>query len=722
MALSDPALQELADLCGLSTEYWDWHGVLTPVAPETVIAVLGAMEVDARTPDAIQASIRAQRERPWRRTLPPATVVRAGHAGLVNVHVGAGQATRLTIQLEDGGTRTATQVDNWERDRQIDGALVGEATFQLPDDLPSGYHRLVCTAGDRTDEAALLVTPDWLGLPAHLGRRRVWGYQVQLYSVRSSGSWGVGDLADLTDLATWSATQQQADYVLVNPLHAASPIPPMEPSPYLPSSRRFVNPLYIRPEAIPEFARLGDAGRMRVAQLRENLATHLAGTDRIDRDAAWAAKRTALRLVFDTGLPAGRQMAFDAYRRAQGRGLRDFAAWTVLCGAFGGDWRDWDERYQRPTSPEVDAFVDTHRDDVRFVEWQQWIAQDQLSAAQRAAQDAGMRVGVVTDLAVGVKQDSADRWMLADVYAHGVFVGVPPDAYNQLGQDWTQPPWRPDRLADLGYVPFRDMVRAALSHAGGLRIDHILGMFRLWWVPAGNTPDKGCYVRYDHEALIGIIALEAQRAGALVVGEDLGTVEPWVRDYLAGRGILGTSVLWFECFPDGSVKRPAQWREWCMASVTTHDLPPSAGYLALDHVRLRHDLGLLTVPLDAELERAHAAQADWLAWLDETGTIRPDLDGQVLDPVEAQVLALHRALLGAPSRVLNVALVDAVGERRIQNQPGTIDEYPNWRVPLGGVDGTPLLLDDIMTTERPMRLAAVMNGWTHVPEPWRPAL
>ena len=718
MPLPDAALQELAELYGVSTDYWDWQGTLTAVRPEVVVAVLAALGVDAHSPDRIAAAIAERRDAPWRRLLPPVVVATQGQPSPIIVHVAAGHPARLAVQLEDGGTRELAQIDNWTPDREVDGQMLGEASFALPPDLPLGYHRIACESDDRSGQASLIVTPAWLGLPQHVGDRRLWGYQVQLYSVRSAGSWGIGDLADLADLATWAATQQQADYVLVNPLHAPSPVPPMEPSPYLPSSRRFVNPLYIRPETIPEHALLSTAVRGRIATSRARLVDRVSVEEQLDRDACWTAKQAVLRVIFDAGLTPARQMALDAYRRSQGRGLRDFAAWSVLCLVFGSDWHAWDEPYRRPTSPEVAAFVEAHRAEVDFVEWQQWVAQDQLSHAQRCAKDAGMRVGIVTDLAVGVGMDSADRWMLADVYADGVAVGVPPDAYNQLGQDWTQPPWRPDRLADLAYVPFRDMVRAALSHAGGLRIDHILGMFRLWWVPVGNTPDHGSYVRYDHDALIGIIALEAERAEALVIGEDLGTVEPWVRDYLSARGILGTSVLWFECWPDGSVKRPAEWREWCLATVTTHDLPPTAGYLALDHVRLRHRLGVLAVPLEEELERARAEQDDWLTWLATNGLVRPELDDTPLDPAEVTVLALHRALLASPSRVLGVALVDAVGERRTQNQPGTIDEYPNWRVPLGGPDGAPLLLDDIYTMERPMRLAAVMNGYARVPPPW----
>jgi len=324
-----------------------------------------------------------------------------------------------------------------------------------------------------------------------------------------------------------------------------------------------------------------------------------------------------------------------------------------------------------------------------------------------------MPVGIVSDLAVGVNAAGAETWMLSDVFAQGCTVGAPPDQFNQMGQDWGQPPWRPDRLADLAYAPFRQMVQGVLRHAGGLRVDHIIGLFRLWWVPKGLSAKDGTYVRYDHDALIGILALEAHRSQALVVGEDLGTVEPWVRDYLSRRGLLGTSVMWFENDEQGQPLAPEQWREYAMSSVTTHDLPPTTGYLAGDHIRLRDELGMLTESLEEELEHGRAEQQAMIDALVARGALSPE-DAESRD-VEKIVLAMHRMLSWTPSKVLNAALVDAVGDRRTQNQPGTIDEYPNWRVPLSSPEGEPMLLEDVFGSERANRLAAVMNGFEQLP-------
>ena len=717
MPLDNAALDELASHFGIATEFWDWKGRHTQISDSAVVTILRALGVDASTPESAAEAAHQVRLRPWRRALPPCVVMEQGQTRAINVHVPGGSSAGVSVRTEDGRLIPLGQIANDEPDRDIDGTWTGEASFMLPADLPLGYHRLVLFNEGREHESALIITPTFVGFPRSLGDRRVWGYAAQLYSVRSSRSWGVGDLVDLADLGTWARTQTYADYLLVNPLHAAQPVAPMEPSPYLPSSRTYLNPIYLRPEAIPEFAEVDDATRERIETLRVGLQETIAGSDQIMRNEAMSAKLQALEILYEVGLPPARQMAFEGFLRREGRSLRDFAVWSALYEVHGPDWRQWPEELRRPTSPEVAEFAREHAERVRFFEWLQWNCEHQVSLAQQAAKNAGMSLGLIQDLAVGVSAAGADTWRLADVFAQGVTVGAPPDQFNQSGQDWGQPPWRPDRLAELAYAPFRELVAGILRHAGGVRIDHIIGLFRLWWVPQGGSPKDGAYVRYDHEALIGILALEAYRAGALVIGEDLGTVEPWVREYLSRRGLLGTSVLWFENAEDGSPLPASRWREYCLASVTTHDLPPTTGYLAGDHVRLRHELGLLTESLEDELAHSEDEQRRLLSYLHDQGLIRPE---EGIDDVEATVLGMHRFLLDTPARVLNVALTDAVGDRLTQNQPGTIDEYPNWRVPLSGPDGEPMLLEDVYCSERAMRVSAVMNGFGSVPPPWGP--
>jgi 4-alpha-glucanotransferase len=496
---------------------------------------------------------------------------------------------------------------------------------------------------------------------------------------------------------------------MVNPLHAAEPIAPMEPSPYLPTTRRFVNPIYLRVEDIRETAYLPATERAIVEWSAEAMQALDTDAGELNRDAVWEAKSAALQSVFHRPRSRAREAAFQAYCEREGEGLSDFAMWCALSERYGLPTKSWPAHALDPHGDAVEHMHFELSDRVTFHKWLQWCLDEQLAGVAKAAADAGMPIGVINDLAVGVHPDGADAWSLRDVLAREVTVGAPPDAFNQQGQDWSQPPWRPDRLTALGYAPYRDMLRTVLRHAGALRVDHIIGLFRLWWVPAGNSPADGTYVRYDHEALIGILALEAHRAGAFIVGEDLGTVEPWARDYLSERGILGTSILWFEKDDEGRPLPPERWRRLCLAAVTTHDLPPTAGYLAGEHVELRDRLGLLTRPVAEEAAVDEAARQAVLDQLTELGLL-PGEDGDGAPPTERdKVEALHRFVTRTPARLVGVALADAVGDRRTMNQPGTSTEYPNWKLPLADGVGRPMLLEEAMDNIRVTSLARTVD-------------
>ncbi|MGI8645451.1 MAG: 4-alpha-glucanotransferase [Nocardioides sp.] len=702
MTSPDQALLDLAARHRISTDYWDWQGRQVPVNLETLVAVLGGLGVAAATPAEVSAALVDADLREWRRGLPPTVLARQGWTPWVSVHVQDGTGVVVTVELEDGGTRAVRHVDNYVAPREVDGQRVGRATVELPGDLPPGWHVLRAAPDDGPPAtAALIVSPARLALPPALEHDRVWGVMTQLYQVRSAASWGLGDLADLAALATWAAGSG-ADFVLVNPLHAAEPVAPIEASPYLPTTRRFANPAYLRIEDTDEYAALTAGSRAQIDAI--GTAARLLNTeDTLDRDTVWAAKRAALALLFEAATPAP---AFATWRAGQGPGLERFATWCAGAEVHGLDGDAWPTALAAAGPAAVATFAAEHDERVTFHSWLQWLLARQLADVQRTAKKAGMSVGVVHDLAVGVHPEGADSWGLRDALASGVSVGAPPDQFNQLGQDWSQPPWHPERLAELGYAPFRDLVRALLADAGGLRIDHVIGLFRLWWIPAGGGADQGAYVRYDHEALIGILVLEASRTGAVVIGEDLGVVEPFARDYLRERGLLGTSILWFEWGDNGQLLAPESYRELCLATVTTHDLPPTAGYLDLAHVDLRERLGLLTLSVEEERATEAAAIDKVFRALAERGLLAPGADVDV----ETQVVALHRYLRKTPSRMLGVALADLVGDRRIINQPGTNDEYPNWRLPLAGPDGVPLSLDDVLVDPRAQRLAAVMSN------------
>ncbi|WP_119727623.1 4-alpha-glucanotransferase [Thermomonospora amylolytica] len=684
--MADEQLIRLARAHRVGTEYIDWRGRRAAVPPDTIVAVLGALGVDASTPAAVRDALTGLEERRRTRLLPPVVVYRkpgaAGPPGDDELPV-PGDGVELTVTLDSGET------------------LVLLGRRRLPDDTPYGWHRLRARRGSHEqaheEEAALLVAPNRLeDVP------RAWGLMTQLYSVRSRASWGMGDLRDLADLAAWGARELGAGFVLVNPMHATEPAAPINPSPYSPMSRRFAAPIYLRIEEIPEYAALPDADRARVESLSAPVRRSVRTLDEIDRDRIWTLKRTALELLHRRPRGTGRQRAFDRFKEREGEALTAFATWCALAEEHGPDWRRWPAELRNPQSPAVAAARERLAPRVDFHLWLQWQVDEQLAAAQDAARRAGMPIGVVHDLAVGVAQGGADSWIHRHLFAEGMSVGAPPDEFNQRGQDWGQPPWHPGRLAEAEYGPYRAMLAAAFRHGGGLRLDHAMQVSRLWWVPEGGSPADGTYVGYDRDAMLSCLVWEAARAGAVVIGEDLGTVEPDVRDDLASRGVLGTSLLWFERDAEGRPRRPADWRETSLATVGTHDMPPITGYLHGDHVELRDRLDLLTRPAAEERADHRRQLADWLRLLHEEGLLaaHPDKIVQALaagstDHDQEITDALHAFLARTPARLLGVALTDLVGERRTQNQPGTSHEYPNWRVPLADARGEPVLLEDL---------------------------
>jgi 4-alpha-glucanotransferase len=707
-------LQRLAHAYGVQASYRGHDGREHSVADQTLVAVLDALGCHVE-PDGLaglEVALERRRLAPWRLVLPPTTVAHAGCSGSVAVHVPHGSTVTVQVLLEDGGTRSLEQLEDFTEPQPVDGALVGQATFRLPADLPLGWHTLLACLEDGNDvEGCLIVVPDRLDTAETFAARRGWGLAVQLYSTRSTRSWGLGDFHDLAELATRTAAHG-GDYVLSNPLHATAPTPPVVSSPYSPSTRRFLNPMYLRIEDLPEYGGLEPRDRARVDELAAQRRRDNTDAGTLDRDAAYGAKLQALRWIHRVTPSAERAEAYRAYRRAEGEGLDDFALWCALRSAFAHDDPVWRDPGLVPGGPVAERYREELAEEVDFHRWMQWLCDTQLAAAQAAARDAGMRLGLMQDLAVGADRNNADAWMLQDLLVGSMSVGAPPDMYNQLGQDWSQSPWHPERLAETGYRAYRDMLRSILRHAGGIRVDHILGLFRLWWVPVGGPPTEGAYVTYDHEAMVGILALEAQRAGAVVVGEDLGTFEPWVQDYLARRGLLGTSILWFEQH-DGTPRPPGRYRVQCLSSVNTHDLPPTAGYLSGVHLDLRERLGLLAGDPEGERARAAAERDAYLCAVREAGYLPAGTGPDLTDPdgLADVVVALHRYLAQAPSMLHGVALVDAVGETRIQNQPGTSqDQYPNWEIPLADAAGRPVLIDDLDEVPGFARLLDAVDG------------
>jgi 4-alpha-glucanotransferase len=531
----------------------------------------------------------------------------------------------------------------------------------VPANLPFGYH--VLHPDDGSGAVRVVVSPDRCYLPEDL---KTWGWGLQLYALRSRESWGIGDLHDLGRFAEWSANELCAGMLMINPLHAAMPLIPQQGSPYFPSSRRYRNPLYLRIEDIPgareacDLERLSQSGRA------------LNSSRLIDRDAVYRLKMEALDAIW-RARPS--DDAFNAYCAREGGELERFAIFTALAEHHGSGWRQWPLEHRHPENAAVRHFAADHADRVRFHQWVQWLIDAQLAKSSYT-------LAVMQDLPIGVDPEGADAWAWQDVFATGVAVGAPPDKFNTAGQDWGLPPLVPYKLRAAGYEPFIQTIRATLRHAGGLRVDHVLGLFRLFWVPQGLGPARGAYVRYNADEMLAIVALESYRAQAFVVGEDLGTVEQGVCEKLQRNGILSYRVFWFEQDP------PASYPELALSSISTHDLPTLAGMWTGSDLEAQKRIGL-----NPNVEETEQSRKRILT-----------LAGAIEDSsIEDVIVRMHTLLATAPSRAITASLDDALGVEERPNMPATTPEqWPNWSIAL------PSPLEEIEDNSMVKKVASVL--------------
>ena len=510
-----------------------------------------------------------------------------------------------------------------------DGTVLRVETA-LPQDLPPGYHKVrYC---DREQETHLIVSPGLCYLPE---RMRIWGWSTQLYALRSTQSWGIGDFADMRELGRWSAREFQAGVMLVNPLGATAPTLPQQPSSYFPSSRIYRNLLYLRIEEIP-------GAQESISDLQGLAAAGKAlnADRRIDRDAVFTLKKKALELLWSrfTG-----DVGFDRFCREQGTQLTRFASYCALAECHGGDWRQWPGEYQQWNSLSVARFTDDRAERVHFYQWVQWLLDEQLAKA-------AAEIPLTQDLPIGVDPGGADAWGWRDLFAESVSIGTPPDEYNIKGQDWGLPALVPWKLRAGGYAPFIETVRGALRHAGGLRIDHVMGLFRLYWIPQGADPSAGAFVRYNADELLAILSLESQRARAYIVGEDLGTVEENARKQLSGSRILSYRLLWFEKDP------PAHYPEQALSAITTHDLPTVAG---------------LWSGADLEAQRKLGLQPNEEGTTKIRNTLRSMADVGDDVAVETVIGRAYDRLAQAPSAIIVATLEDALAVHERPNMPAS---------------------------------------------------
>jgi 4-alpha-glucanotransferase len=529
----------------------------------------------------------------------------------------------------------------------------------LPADLPLGYHDLVPVDGGATTR--LVASPQRCHLPEGL---HDWLWSVQVYAARSSRSWGIGDLADLATLAK-HASRDGARGVMLSPLHAPLPTSHQEPSPYFSSTRRWRNPLHLAIDAVPGAA-ANDVAALGL-EARALLATRI-----IDRDAVWALKRQALDVLWARARDRTPDAAYLAWRDAQGASLLAYARFCALAEHHDADWRDWPEEHQHPESPAVARFAATHAERVELHAWIQWLLHEQLAAIDE--------VDVIADLAIGVDPGGADAWLHQDLFALDVCVGAPPDEFAVDGQDWGLPPFVPWKLREVAYEPFIETLRSAMS-TRGLRVDHVMGLFRLFWIPPDATPAGGAYVRWPGRELLDLVCIESTRAGALVIGEDLGTVEDEVRSALHDAAVLSYRVMWFEDEP------PEAYPHQALAAVTTHDLPTIAGaWTGNDAEQLR------SIGRDEDADAVEGLRDRLLALGVPDGA----------SAAEAVRIA-HERLAAASTMLVAATLDDALVVAERPNVPGTTDELPNWSIAL------PALLDDALDAPGVEATAAAMR-------------
>ncbi|MGC1411289.1 MAG: 4-alpha-glucanotransferase [Acetobacteraceae bacterium] len=553
----------------------------------------------------------------------------------------------------------------------------------LPMELHDGYHRVTLAIAGAETATTLVVAPPAAFIPDWVERgERQWGIACPLFSLWSDASWGIGDFSDLTSFAR-IARAMGASVVGLNPLHALLPGEMSDPSPYLPSSRLFLNPAYIDVTKVPTSIDHQDRAGL---DLDPRFAARIAqaqSTTLVDYPLVCQLKQEALEAVFRSSkrddASATASAGLLAFRKQHGRLLERFAVFSALQEQFGAiPWHQWPADLRTPEAAGIARFVEQHVQRIEYHAWMQWIADRQLANAAAASGAGNGASGLYLDLAVGVSANGADAWADSDTYVTGASIGAPPDAFNLAGQDWGTPPPNPLTLRADAYAPFIAALRANMRHAQVLRIDHVMGLQRLYWVPSGQSAQSGAYVRYPLDDMLGILALESHRNRCMVIGEDLGTLPEGFRDRMAAAKVLSYRLSMFERYPDGLFRRPVTYPQLAVATFGTHDLPTIRSWWEGQDIEVRRTLGLIT---EAEAGReAHGRQADrllLLAALRDQQLVAPDLLPH--ENLDELTMAIQRFVARTPSALMIANLTDLLSEAAQINVPGTVTECPNWR-------------------------------------------
>lgn len=702
----EKALDRAARLWGIEPGFTDTWGRRHVTTPEIQRAILAALGVAADTAADLDGAIEQRLASEWERLLPPVLVAGESEwADGIPLSVPAelaGAAATVEIRWEDGASEShkvsLAVLPESGRARFLERDYVRKQV-PLPSGARLGYHELEIAVG--AGEAAprgvtrLILCPDRTYAPRVIrSGRPAAGLAIALYGLRSERNWGCGDFTDLENLLEWAAGEAGASFIGLNPLHAIPNRQPFNISPYLPSSTFYKNPIYLDLDRVEDFRNSRRARRWLARPEVQAEIEALRASEFVEYERVWALKLCGLKLAFLTFLRelregSGRVGGFREYMQREGDLLDGYATWCALDDwihrRYPGiwNWPDWPEEFREPDSFATRSFAEKYWRLVLFYKYAQWQVDLQLESAQRAARERGMPIGLYHDLALATDRYGADLWAHRPLYVYGCRVGAPPDGFSPKGQDWSFPPPHSDMHRETGYRLFAESIRKNCRHGGALRIDHVMRFFRLYWIPEGMDPAHGAYVSERFEEVLHILALESVRQKVMIVGEDLGTVTPQIRQALDHFGIYGYKVPYFEKNDHGDFKRPDDYGERALVSSSTHDLPTLAGFWAGRDIEARRQCRLLDEGASreqrAEREREKQKLLDCLFaerllpdWFPRRATDIPELTGE-----------LHNALTGwlalAPSRLLAMNQEDLLKEREQQNLPATTYEHPNWR-------------------------------------------
>ena len=739
---AEQLVDELSTLFGIDPEYYDIFGRRHVVTLETKCAILAAMGVRTGNPAELAGELAAFHEAIWRQPCEPVLVQRVGSDGTWSFRMPGQEdvdnAVRIEWSLRDEAGRYLFTEQAGPGLQPTDSILLHDQHYwrfhlPLPAGLAAGYYDLAAVGRSSSHQVhgslRLIIVPTHCYQPAQMATGgRFWGVSLQLYALRSARNWGVGDFTDLFQWAEWVSTELGAGIIGLNPLHALKNSRPYHISPYSPDSRFYLNALYVDVEQAPEFQQSSEAQEVAGEEGFLSCLEALRKSDTVDYERVAVMKRRVLNALFETfeelhfRTDGNRRVActtrgeeFEHYLQDEGDALQAFALFQVLYEQFSKRsppqpvWQDWPEAYRNPGSIESQEFFATHARQVRFHQYVQWLAHEQLRRVHERTRELAMPIGLYHDLALGSDRGGSDAWIFQSLLALGADCGCPPDAFAPEGQNWGLPPVNPHALRRTGYRMFIDLIRKNLQYGGAIRLDHVMSLFRLFWIPRGMPPSAGAYVQYPWDDLLGILALESARHQAVIVGEDLGTVPDLVRDKLHAAGVLSYRVFYFERGNDGEWKRPAMYPRQALAVVTTHDLPTLAGFWDGEDLRLRERLGFYPdesayrLAVDerqrdkAGIARALQQEGVWPSGTDEAVALHqplsPDLTG-----------AIHTYVAQSPSSFMLVTLEDLVGDATQVNLPGTLDSYPNWS------HKTPLTLDEVKASLQARQLATILKS------------